>query len=172
MSECHCNTAKSSFSRFDLLIFLSNGISLFSMRKTFWTSFLCAQYRLATLLTCVNARQISALRNENKNPTMMEYDLIVNDWKSRDRVAKFLGIYTSRRLYNDWTTVLPSEKARKEATWSQFKKLMCDFYKPTENLTLKHFKFRTLTQEKGEAFIAFCNKVEKESKHCQFQCHT
>ena len=68
--------------------------------------------RLATLLTCVNARQISALRNENKNPTMMEYDLIVNDWKSRDRVAKFLGIYTSRRLYNDWTTVLPSEKAR------------------------------------------------------------
>ena len=67
----------------------------------------------------------------------MEYDLIVNDWKSRDRVAKFLGIYTSRRLYNDWTTVLPSEKARKEATWSQFKKLMCDFYKPTEKLTLQ-----------------------------------
>ena len=47
---------------------------------------------------------------------------------------------------------------------------MCDFYKPTENLTLKHFQFRTLSQEKDEAFIAFCNGVEKESRHCQFQC--
>ena len=47
---------------------------------------------------------------------------------------------------------------------------MSDFYKPTENLTLKNYQFRSLVQEKSESFTAFCNRVEKEAKHCQFKC--
>ena len=30
--------------------------------------------------------------------------------------------------------------------------------------------FRALVQEKNETFIAFCNRVGKEAKHCQFTC--
>ena len=30
--------------------------------------------------------------------------------------------------------------------------------------------FRSLVQEKNETFIAFCNRVGKEAKHCQFTC--
>ena len=85
-------------------------------------------------------------------------------------VVKFLGIYSSRRLVNDWTMASPVEKTRKEATWTQFKEAMHAYYKPTENLTLKRFKFWSLHQTKDEAFIAFCNRVEKEANHRQFQC--
>jgi len=69
------------------------------------------------------------LGNDNKNPSITEYDMIVDEWKSRDMVAKFLGIYSSRRFYSDWTMAVPKEK--------------------------------------GRTFIAFCNRVEKEAKHCQ-----
>ena len=110
------------------------------------------------------------LGNNNRNPTMTEYDDIIDQWKSKDMVAKFLGIYSSRRLVSDWTMASPVEKARKEATWQQFKEAMQSYYKPTENLTLKHFQFRSLYQGKGETFIAFCNRVEKEAKHCRFTC--
>ena len=93
------------------------------------------------------------LGHDNKNPTMDEYDLIVEEWKSKDMLAKFLGIYSSRRLYSDWTMALSAEKARKDATWSQFKEIMQEYYRPTENLTLKHFQFRALSQDRDETFI-------------------
>ena len=48
---------------------------------------------------------------------------------------------------------------------------MQDYYTPTENLTLKNFQFRSLSQERDEAFPSFCNRVEKYSKHCQFKCN-
>ena len=35
-------------------------------------------------------------------PLMEEYDTIVEQRKSKDMVAKFLGIYSSGRLYSDW----------------------------------------------------------------------
>ena len=85
-------------------------------------------------------------------------------------MAKFLGIYSSRRLYSDWTMAESTEASRKTATWDVFKAKMQEYYKPTENLTLKNFQFRALAQEKDEAFIAFCNRVEKEAKHCGFKC--
>ena len=31
-----------------------------------------------------------------KKPTIEEYDSIVEEWRNRDKVAKFLGIYSSR----------------------------------------------------------------------------
>ena len=48
---------------------------------------------------------------------MDQYDTIVEDWKSKDMVAKFLGIYSSRRLYSDWTMTETTEAVRKTATW-------------------------------------------------------
>ena len=110
------------------------------------------------------------LGKDNRNPTMIEYDMIVDEWKSKDMVAKFLGINSSRRFYNDWTMAVPIEKARKSAVWLEFKQIMKEYYKPTENLTLKNFHFRSLSQGREKVFIAFCNRVEKEAKHCQFMC--
>jgi len=75
-----------------------------------------------------------------KTPPLLEYDMIVDKWKSRDMVAKFLGIYSSRRFYSDWTMAVPIEKGRMSATWLDFKQAMHNYYKPTENLTLKNLK--------------------------------
>ena len=44
------------------------------------------------------------------------------------------------------------------------------YYKPTENQKLKHFHFRTITQLTDETFQRFCNRVEAEAKHCNFNC--
>ena len=45
-------------------------------------------------------------------PTLPQYDALVSDWKEKDRVAKFLGMFTSQRLYSDWTVAQPDEAAR------------------------------------------------------------
>ena len=47
---------------------------------------------------------------------------------------------------------------------------MKEYYRPTENLTLKNFNFRAITQNQVETFPAFCNRVNKETKHCNFKC--
>ena len=44
------------------------------------------------------------------------------------------------------------------------------YYKPTGNLTLKHFHFRSNIQKDSETFIAFCNRVLLEAEHCNFKC--
>lgn len=110
------------------------------------------------------------LTHDNKNPSVDEYDSIIDEWKSRDMVAKFLGIYSSRRFYSDWVLALPNEGERKNATWATLKTKISEFYKPTENLTLKNFQFRNLMQGADETFISFCNRVEREAKHCHFKC--
>ena len=76
------------------------------------------------------------LTNDSKSPSVNEYDSIIDEWKSRDMVAKFLGIYSSRRFYTDWVSALPNEGERKNATWAILKTKISEFYKPTENLTL------------------------------------
>ena len=110
------------------------------------------------------------LGHNGNNPSMDEYDSIVEGWKSKDMLAKFLGIYSSRRLYSDWVAAAPVEATRKAATWTIFKAMMQEYYRPTENLTLKNFQFRSLSQGKDETFIAYCNRVAKEARHCEFKC--
>ena len=44
------------------------------------------------------------------------------------------------------------------------------YYKPTENLTLKHFHFRSNIQKDSETFIAFCNRVLLEAEQRNFKC--
>ena len=105
-------------------------------------------------------------------PTLAQYDQIVEDWRQRDMVAKFLGLYSSKRMFSDWQAALPSEVERKSASWALFVGKMEEYYKPTENSTLKHYQFRTLSQSPSETFTAFANRVEKEAKHCHFKCES
>ena len=105
-------------------------------------------------------------------PTMIQYDTVRNQWQSQDKVAKFLGIFSSPRFQADWLISLPNEGNRKVATWDVFVTAIRQYYKPTENLTLKNFHFRELTQNEGEAFSAFCNRVVKEAQHCSFNCQS
>ena len=62
------------------------------------------------------------------------------------------------------------EKTRKNTQWKDFVEAMSAYYKPTENVTLKHFHVRSNIQKDGETFIAFCNRVLLEVKHCNFKC--
>ena len=110
---------------------------------------------------------------EDVKPTIEQYDNIREEWQSKDKVTKFLGIYSSKRFYSDWKMAEQDENRRKGTKWETFIEKMQAYYKPTENSTLKNFQFRSLVQEKNETFIAFCNRVEKEAQHCQFKCiHT
>ena len=49
---------------------------------------------------------------------------------------------------------------------------MTQYYKPTENVTSKHFQFWSNLQKDHETFIAFCNQVALEAKHCRFNCES
>ena len=79
-------------------------------------------------------------------------------------------MFSSHKLYEDWCVAQPDEEERSNARWPEFVESMRKYYKPTENLTLKHFNFRTLTQQSDETFPRFCNRVEAEAKHCSFKC--
>ena len=35
-------------------------------------------------------------------PTLIQYDTMRNQWQSKDKVAKFLGIFSSPRFHADW----------------------------------------------------------------------
>ena len=108
--------------------------------------------------------------HEDVKPTLVQYDGIVEGWKDHSRVAKFIGPYSSRRLFSDWKAACPNEKTQKQAGWPAFIKFMSAYYRPTENLMLKNFQFCSLSQDKAEPFVAFCNRVGKEAKHCQLRC--
>ena len=103
-------------------------------------------------------------------PTLQQFDQIREAWRSKDRVAKFLGMYSSSRFISDWRAAEPGEALRKAANWNIFLTKVQSYYKPTENLTLKNFHFRELLQEPHETFTGFCNRVDKEAKHCAFKC--
>ena len=67
----------------------------------------------------------------------------------------------------DWKAAEPNPALR-DCDWETFLKKMRDFYKPTENTTLRNYEFHQLTQNHGETFRAFCNRIEKEGKTCHF----
>ena len=79
-------------------------------------------------------------------------------------------MYSSNRLYLDWCNAEPNEPQRKMEEWDGFLTKMKELYKPTENNTLRNFHFRSLMQQEGESFTGFCNRVQKEAKHCNFKC--
>ena len=79
-------------------------------------------------------------------------------------------MFSSSRFYSDWLAAQPDAERRRETGWDDLTRLIKEYYRTTENLTLKNFQFRALTQEHSESFPAFCNRVEKEAKHCSFKC--
>ena len=103
-------------------------------------------------------------------PTIAEYDEIRAEWRSKDKVAKLLGMYSSKRFHEDWRAAKPEVNDGRVADWNLFVDSMRKYYKPTENTTLKNFQFRALTQLPQESFSAFCNRVHKEAQHCEFKC--
>ena len=112
------------------------------------------------------------LENGDVVPNVKQFDTIKAAWQTRDMVAKFLGMHSSRRFFSDWKAAEPNEELRKAATWDAFITNMKRYYKPTENTTLKNYHFRSLGQGPRETFMAFCNRVDKEAKHCGFKCNS
>ena len=109
-------------------------------------------------------------KNQNPRPDLAAYDAIRNDWRSKDKVAKFLGMFSSIRLYSDWCAIKPDDLERKTSKWDEFLVAMRLYYKPTENVTLKNFHFRALSQKQDETFPSFCSRVKREAKHCNLKC--
>ncbi len=103
-------------------------------------------------------------------PTIDQYDTVRNNWRSKDKVSKFLGLFSSKRFQTDWTAAQPDVNLRENATWTQFQEYIREYYRPTENSTLKNFHFRELQQGPQETFTAFCSRVALDAGHCSFKC--
>ena len=103
-------------------------------------------------------------------PSLAQYDAIRERWRSKDKVAKLLGMFSFNRLFAIWKVAQPIEQLRKEANWNTFVDRMKKLYQPTENPTLMNFYFRALTLLTEKSFPAFCNCVVKEAKRCHFKC--
>ena len=56
--------------------------------------------------------------------TVARYDEICDNWRSNDRVAKFLGMFSSSRMYIDWQIAQPDESIRNSSTRDNFLKTM------------------------------------------------
>ena len=89
-------------------------------------------------------------QNPNPWPTLDQYDKIKEDWQAKDRLTKFLGVFSSARLHSNWQFTMRNEKARKIATWKDFPSAIKEYYKPMQNPTLKNFKFRELVNTSRE----------------------
>ena len=118
-----------------------------------------AQYPDPPKISLDSAIERWKLEHDDTKPTVAEYDNIRAEWRSKDRGAKLLGIFSSKRLFADWKVAEQDESKRAKANWEYFKLKMQNYYKPTENLTLKNHQFRSLTQDTQESFPAFCNRV-------------
>ena len=83
-------------------------------------------------------------------PNLNQYNQIVEEWRSKDKIAKLLGIYSSNRLYLNWRHAEPDEEQRKQEKREGFIIKMKTLYRPTENNTLTKFR--------------------KKDVHCKFKC--
>ena len=99
------------------------------------------------------------IANDNKKPMLADYGNIRDEWCSKDRVTKLLGIFSSKRLFADWKVTKPDDSKRGKKTWQYFVTTMREHYKP-----LKVFGAH-------ESFPIFCNRVYKGAQHCNFKCH-
>ena len=88
--------------------------------------------------------------NADPKPTLAQYDTIRNDWRSRDKVVKFVELFSSKRFQTDWCAAQPNETLRDIRAWKDFLEDMRTYSKPTTNPTLKNFKFRDLQQNPQE----------------------
>ena len=47
--------------------------------------------------------------NANPTPTVAQYDQVRDEWRSKDKVTKFLGLFSSQRFQTDWIAAQPDE---------------------------------------------------------------
>ena len=71
------------------------------------------------------------LSNNNKDPSLEEYDQVVDEWRGKDMVRKCLGMFSSPRLNSDWELAQPDGASRKTASWKTFVEAIRQHYKPT-----------------------------------------
>ena len=55
--------------------------------------------------------------NPQPEPNLEQCDQIREEWCSRDKVTKLLGMFSSNRLYTDWRVAQPGEALRKFSKW-------------------------------------------------------
>ena len=60
---------------------------------------------------------------------LQQYDEIREGWRSKDKVAKLLGLFSSERLFSDWKAIEADETRRQTASWEYFTQKMKEFYK-------------------------------------------
>ena len=77
--------------------------------------------------------------NTNPKPTIQQYDEIRDLWIQKDMVTKFVGLFSSQRLREDWQAAEPNDGVRKQATWQDFITKMRAYYKPTDNPVLVNY---------------------------------
>ena len=71
---------------------------------------------------------------------------------------------------NDFIVIGRLQNQLKQRGRQRLGRYLYNHYRPTENLTIKNFQFRSFVQGKNESFNAFCNRLDHEIKHCQFKC--
>ena len=101
-----------------------------------------------------------------------QFDKICDNTKPQGKITKLFGKYSSSRLHKDCCMAVAAEKTRKSEKWNEFETIMTQYYKPTENITLKHFQFQSNLQKENETSLAFCNCVALEVKQFNFNCES
>ena len=86
-----------------------------------------AQYPDSPRVSMDSAIERWKLTNPDTKLDMNHYDNIRSEWVQKDMVTKFLGIFSAPRLFDDWQTVMPSERDHKKATRKKFTETMQNF---------------------------------------------
>ena len=84
--------------------------------------------------------------NGDADPSAAQTKTLVNTIISKDKVRKLLGFFATVRLQQDWKAAEPVATNR-DCEWKDFLKKMRDYYKPSENSTLRNYEFRQISRE-------------------------
>ena len=70
------------------------------------------------------------LLNEDKKPNLNDYDSIVDEWKSRDKVANFLGVITCDMILTGGAT---GRDFRSATTFQNYAHFVSNFFTKLEH---------------------------------------
>ena len=94
--------------------------------------------------------------------TVAQYHEICDNWRSKDRVAKFFEMFSSSRMHTDWQIAQPDESIRNSSTWDSFLKTMKEYYKRIEIQCTK--------PECAKDFLG-CSNTAIENRTCCYRWH-
>ena len=93
--------------------------------------------------------------NPDPKPMLAQYNQISAEWRSKDRVAKFLGTFTSSFLYTDWKAAEPDETIHEDITWNDLLKFSTSIADHRKQCPARDNKCRQ------------CSKIGHFAKFCQ-----